>query len=637
MLLCLRCALLVTVSAIIYRDKSGHAPVAPRATSRSVENPLVKRPVLLVPGLGGSILTSRVGVDAAAAEERVWVRYTFADSHFSALLGAFNHSSDRYESGGKFVISCPREQNFGLFGVDTLDAGAILPQAFYFHGLIEHLKTAGFEPGRSLFGFCWDWRQRVRSRAVQQELFDRLAHLHDVSGSKVDIVAHSLGALLVRSLLADRPEALNFVASFVSIGAPWRGGGGRTVEGMLVGSTLGNIMISKSTARVLGATSPIAFQVLPDASTGLRLSFLQQGRYVVTSDVFRFLNDTIENETAPFDFRLMRKVERDRDVWMRWRIPARAEPMFFFSVIGVGVATPFDVTFSSDVNEAAELWSTTATPVFSQVDGDGSVPTASALSDGLEAADRQTVGAEHLALLGHEETARHIVRWLDVACSWRGKFRVTDDRRTVEWAFDTSGDERVFNAVRAGDGVRLAHGNVSGLAASGLYDDGLQRIDLRLSLDCATFEGTRVYLHPTPEGARTVRGERVDAGECAEGQASCPIANGFGLRRCVGGAWGPCVAHACRPGFEPTGGVGVASAPRRFTLCSACRESFVKTTRDLSPCMPCVGDACFDAANWQQLLESAALAAWFVLLLGVVVALTVCWPRGKQLQRADDQ
>lgn len=611
-------------NGIVYRDRPGRVASSARATDRPSTlptNPLVKRPVLLLPGIGGSMLLAKPK-NVAAAPEVVWVRLLWADAKFARLLGAFNHSIDFYENQAEEVF-CPDEDASGLYGVDTLDATSLLPQARYFHDLIGRLVVAGYAPGRTLFGHCWDWRQRVTSAALQRSLLQRLVELHHQTGQRVDVVAHSLGALLLRSLLASEPSAAEHVANFVSLGAPWLGGGGRTVESLVAGYTLGHILVSKSTAQALARTSPIAFQVLPAASTKLRVSFMHAGRYNVLSDVDAFV-DMIANDTrgnAAYDRELLLKVRADRRRWMAW---AGSPLVHYFNIYGVGQDTPFDITFPTNVSEPTQLWSASAAPVYSFVDGDGSVPTASALADGMAAADRQAVRAEHLALLAHEDTARHVLRVLDVACSWRGRFRVTDDRASTQWVFETSPDERTFNAVGE-RGVRVCHGNVSGLAVAGEYD-AVQHIELKLSLDCQTFEGTRRFTVPTADAPAVVRGLRVDAGDCDAGQQSCRVANGFGWRHCVAGAWGPCFVHACRPGFEPAVGLGsVRAAPQRFTQCRACREGYWKLERGMSPCAPCRPNECVPRLELADLLLSAAPLLVGVAMCCVLAALCLCW------------
>jgi hypothetical protein len=78
-------------------------------------------------------------------------------------------------------------------------------------------QSQGYTPGTDLFGAGYDFRQSCRDSARAL-----LARLQEVSrrcgGRRCDVVAHSLGGLVVRSLLADHP------AEFEALVRGWRPG-----------------------------------------------------------------------------------------------------------------------------------------------------------------------------------------------------------------------------------------------------------------------------------------------------------------------------------------------------------------------------------------------------------------------------
>jgi len=95
-----------------------------------------------------------------------------------------------------------------------------------------------------------------------------------------------------------------------------------------------------------------------------------------------------------FDAAVREIVRKDRDEWQSFRLPRIHEaplhleghaPMRFMNAYAVGVPTPFDVTFEVDVNDAHELWQkdVVGKTVFSNTDGDGSVPISSGMDDGI--------------------------------------------------------------------------------------------------------------------------------------------------------------------------------------------------------------------------------------------------------------
>lgn len=81
------------------------------------------------------------------------------------------------------------------------------------------LQTQGYTQGTNLFGAGYDFRQSTRVSALTL-----LARLQEVSqrcgGARVDVVTHSMGGLVARSLLADRPKEFGaLVRSLTLVGA----------------------------------------------------------------------------------------------------------------------------------------------------------------------------------------------------------------------------------------------------------------------------------------------------------------------------------------------------------------------------------------------------------------------------------
>jgi hypothetical protein len=158
-------------------------------------------PVLLVPGIGGSILHA---VTAKGHKERIWVRLFAADHEFRAkLFSLYDPLTGKTNSlDTNTTIEVP-DDRFGLYSCDILDpavvyithqsspslscvqrhgpirsflipVGAMLLQIFrmddvyYFHDLIKQLTGWGYQEGTTLFGFGYDFRQS--NRCVHRDL-----------------------------------------------------------------------------------------------------------------------------------------------------------------------------------------------------------------------------------------------------------------------------------------------------------------------------------------------------------------------------------------------------------------------------------------------------------------------------------
>ena len=120
-------------------------------------------PVLLVPGIAGSVLNA---VDEeSGAEERVWVRILSADYTFrTKLWSRFDPSTGKTESMDPKARIVVPEGRYGLQAIDALDPDMVIGQegVYYFHDMIVELTKWGFQEGKTLFGFGYDFRQSNR-------------------------------------------------------------------------------------------------------------------------------------------------------------------------------------------------------------------------------------------------------------------------------------------------------------------------------------------------------------------------------------------------------------------------------------------------------------------------------------------
>jgi pimeloyl-ACP methyl ester carboxylesterase len=388
------------------------------------------------------------------------------------LHGHFNSTTRRVES--KEEIFCPQDVEFGLYAIDTLDAESMFPQARYFHSLIIYLKQMGYVPGKTLFGFCYDWRQRIGDRQLHEQLLRRIEHVRSVTETaRIDLISHSMGGLLLKSFFRRYAEAAWLVRNWVALATPWRGTPARAVAALVSGDQLGHILVSRASARRMSATMPVAFQIIADAAFAARdgsvprVSFKLGGQWRSMSvEQFLELLPMRNDSSAPyladgrvtFDATLRALVARDRRRWQSFEIPRAvdaplrlegASPMLFFNAYAVGVATPFDVTFEVDVRQPDELFQLDVVDrtLFSHVDGDGSVPISSGMDDGLEAAARVPVYGEHLEVMQRAAFARHVGAWLGVACTLAGTWHVVaggGDAGAAHnvWRVATTVDER---------------------------------------------------------------------------------------------------------------------------------------------------------------------------------------------------
>ncbi|KAJ4827512.1 hypothetical protein Tsubulata_038358 [Turnera subulata] len=162
-------------------------------------------PVLLVPGIAGSILKA-VDNENGLKEERVWVRILAADYKFrTKLWSRFDPSTGRTESlDRKTSIMVPQDR-YGLHAIDVLDPDLIIGRdcVYYFHDMIVEMIKWGFQEGKTLFGFGYDFRQSNRLQETMERLAKTLESIYEASGGKrINIISHSMGGILVKCFMS---------------------------------------------------------------------------------------------------------------------------------------------------------------------------------------------------------------------------------------------------------------------------------------------------------------------------------------------------------------------------------------------------------------------------------------------------
>ncbi len=174
-------------------------PAEPAAaqTRAAVSQP--ERPLILIPGLLGSRLCRP---DASGEVQVVWGTV--------GALRQFPTIRLSHESGASDGIKpCGVVRELVFLGLYKQDVYA---------PIIRHLEKSGYREDRNLFVFAYDWRRSVFDNAKALEVFVR----EKVPDGKVDILAHSMGALVARAYVVEGGGGER-VARLFSAGAPFQG------------------------------------------------------------------------------------------------------------------------------------------------------------------------------------------------------------------------------------------------------------------------------------------------------------------------------------------------------------------------------------------------------------------------------
>ena len=139
--------------------------------------------------------------------------------------------------------------------------------------------------GSDFFIFTYDWRQEIAtvSAPLFGEALEKYAQIHEsktgipASQTRFVIVTHSMGGLVARTLLAEKPEWASRISRLYLVGAP-NAGSVKAIETLAVGpdsideyangfpGALLNLIptdVDQNTTKLVGITRPSLYELLP--------------------------------------------------------------------------------------------------------------------------------------------------------------------------------------------------------------------------------------------------------------------------------------------------------------------------------------------------------------------------------------
>ena len=141
-----------------------------------------------------------------------------------------------------------------------------------FEGLITELEKVGYKENENLFVFPYDWRLSVRwiagdspllwQKTLKQKIEEIIA---STGAEKVDIIAHSMGGLIVKSYMKN--YGANKVDNFIDIGTP-HFGAPKALKMLMYGDDMGfsvadRSIVNISTMKSISQNMPSVFDLLP--------------------------------------------------------------------------------------------------------------------------------------------------------------------------------------------------------------------------------------------------------------------------------------------------------------------------------------------------------------------------------------
>jgi len=211
-------------------------------------------PVILVPGIMGSYLYSSIdpGVEVWPAVGKTVIDPW--DLHLNQLImdeqGKPSHNS---------MIVPPQDIIRSVLDKD------------FFAGLIEELKQNGYEEGKNLFVFPYDWRLDLNwsANGIPYSGFDSLKDKIEkiklqTGAQKVNIIAHSMGGLVAKDYI--KHYGSDSVNKFIDIGTPHLGAP-EALKILMYGDDLGfnylGLGLNLERIKLISQNFPSVYQLLP--------------------------------------------------------------------------------------------------------------------------------------------------------------------------------------------------------------------------------------------------------------------------------------------------------------------------------------------------------------------------------------
>jgi|GEM_PF-6621483 hypothetical protein len=212
-----------------------------------------KTPVLFVPGILGTKIKDQNG-------NFIWVDL---DRMINPLR--LDSYSDDFMDPLSFDSNLLPRNNLSLDNV--IKSESYLHTTYnYTEGLINEFASQGYAENRDFFTFPYDWRYGVSGKYPDGKtnrdlLMLKIEELSEKSPTgRVDVIAHSLGGLVVKKYIMDMPDPK--IGKLVFVGVP-NLGSPRSMLALLDGTDLGIFGLNPQEFKKISQNLPVSYDLLP--------------------------------------------------------------------------------------------------------------------------------------------------------------------------------------------------------------------------------------------------------------------------------------------------------------------------------------------------------------------------------------
>ena len=210
-------------------------------------------PVIMIPGLGGSVLMAQwdfsFSFEYIECQEKSTTYQQIWPTVYSAIPIEnecwYRLMKTTINDQGEIVSNTLVKPKSGLSGITVLDSIQVgflnIPLYNYFTTMVQQLQSLGF---KYLYGYPYDFRTITNEVAILNfvnGMKNLVEQAYNTSGGKkVNLISHSLGCVCTTYFLNSMTSSWKsiYINIFVPIAGPWGGASG-ALEALLTGSTQG--------------------------------------------------------------------------------------------------------------------------------------------------------------------------------------------------------------------------------------------------------------------------------------------------------------------------------------------------------------------------------------------------------------